>query len=297
MSVSAVQTNTPIASGGLKRPPDSTSGESQGTPRFLWPREHGAWGMVLLPFFSAWVLARNSAWPVVAALGAVLATFLIREPLLVLLRQRYRWTQPRAETPAARRSLAMLGPILSLSGVGLAVSLPIRPLIFLGSIAVVLMGLYLWGALNNRQRSPWLQAAGAVGLGASAPLCYLGAGLDFDRTVILLWATHVVHSTAAVLVVHARLDAVMAHRRGTPLVVPRPACRVAQAGGIVFAFAVAFAGYPLLGGAAAFPVAVHALDLRRLNDPSFLSIPLRRVGLRELSISVVFSALTVVGLW
>ena len=253
--------------------------------------------MLLLPFLSAWILARGGGWPVIAALGAVLATFLMREPVLVLLRQHYRWPQPRVETPAARRSLALLAPILSLSGAALAFSVPILPLMALGALAAILMALYLWGAMNNRQRSPWLQAAGAVGLSASAPLAYLAAGRHIDQIVLLLWAAHIVHGIASVLVIHARLDAIAAHRRGSPAAPPVLASRIAQAGAALFAATLAISGFPVLGAAAAFPVLVHTLDLRRLDDPAFLKTKLQKVGLRELAISTVFSAATVTGLW
>jgi len=266
-------------------------------PRFLWPREHGAWGMVLLPFLSAWILARGGAWTVLAALAAVLAIFLLREPLLVLLRQRYRWSQPRVETPAARRTLAVLTPVLALSGTMLVWRIPIGPIAVLGGLAAALMGLYLWGALNNLQRSPWLQAAGAVGLSASAPLCYLAAGRDLNETVALLWAAHAVHGTASVLVIHARLDAMLAVRRGNPVEMRPKACLAAQYGGLLFAAALAVAGLPLLGVAVLFPLVVHAFDLRRLADPAFLNVRLQKVGLRELAISTVYSVLVVAGLW
>lgn len=253
--------------------------------------------MVLLPFLSAWILARGGGWPVIAALAAVLATFLIREPVLVLLRQRYRWSQPRAETPAARRTLALLAPALALSGVILALSIPIRSLMVLGGLAAILMTLYLWGAMTNRQRSPWLQAAGAVGLSASAPLAYLASGRHIDQVALLLWAAHSVHGIASVLVIHARLDAIGAHRRGNPTVATPFACRIAQTGAALFAATLAISGFPLLGAAAAFPVLVHTLDLRRLSDPDFLKIKLQKVGFRELAISVLFSVASVAGLW
>lgn len=287
--------------GGRQTSPPNTFSESPGrapaAPRFLWPREHGAWGMLLLPFLSAWILARGGGWPVVAVLAAVLATFLVREPLLVVLRQRYRWSQPRAETPAARRTLAILVPVLALAGTTLVWRIPLRPLMALAALAAVLMTLYLWGALTNRQRSPWLQAAGAVGLSASAPLAYLAAGKQLDQIVVLLWTAHIVHSTASVVVIHARLDAIAAHRRASPAASPPFACHAAQTGAALFAAALAISGLPILGVAVAFPAVVHALDLRRLADPNFLKINLRKAGLRELAISIIFSAAAIAGLW
>ena len=277
--------------------PPHKSNPSATARRFLWPREHGAWGMVLLPFLSAWVLARGGGWPVIAALAAVLATFLIREPVLVLLRQRYRWSQPRAETSAARRTLTLLAPVLALSGVILTLSTPIHSLMVLGGLAAIVMTFYLWGAMTNRQRSSWLQAAGAVGLSASAPLAYLAAGRDIDQVALLLWAAHSVHGIASVLVIHARLDAISAHRRGNPNPSTFLACRTAQTGAALFAATLAISGFPMLGAATAFPVLVHTLALRRLSDPDFLKIKLQKVGFRELAISVLFSAASVAGLW
>ena len=99
------------------------------------------------------------------------------------------------------------------------------------------------------------------------------------------------------LVIHARLEAISAHRRGIPTVSTPFACRTAQAGAALFAATLSISGFPLLGAAVAFPVLVHVLDLRRLSDLDLLKIKLQKVGLRELAISMLFSAIAVAGLW
>ena len=66
------------------------------------PREHGAWGMLLQPFAAAAVVAAEWTPALGAALGAMLAVFLAREPLLVLARQRWVWREPRPETEIGR---------------------------------------------------------------------------------------------------------------------------------------------------------------------------------------------------
>ena len=47
----------------------------------------------------------------------------------------------------------------------------------------------------------------------------------------------------------------------------------------------------------ALSAAMHARDLARLHNPAFLRIPLRRIGQRELFLSLAFAALVVAGLW
>lgn len=55
--------------------------------RLMIPREHGAWGLISLPFLAGAVVAGGWAnWPTLAALLAVFSVFLLRAPLLVLWR-------------------------------------------------------------------------------------------------------------------------------------------------------------------------------------------------------------------
>src|SRR5580765_4478283 len=56
-------------------------------PEFLLPREHGAWGMVALPFIAAAIV--GGGWLSMATLAAALATlsiFMLRTPLAALWR-------------------------------------------------------------------------------------------------------------------------------------------------------------------------------------------------------------------
>lgn len=74
----------------LSRPHDSrTDGAHPRTAasRLMIPREHGAWGLISLPFLAGAVVAGGWVnWPTLAALLAVFSVFLLRAPLLVLWR-------------------------------------------------------------------------------------------------------------------------------------------------------------------------------------------------------------------
>ncbi len=249
--------------------------------------------MLLFPLISAMVLTRRWDWGLLPAAAAAVAVFLIREPLLVLARQRYVWKETRPETLSARRSLLVFGIVLAAAGAWLAGVVSVAWLLGLGLAAGALTAVAIYGALHNRQRSALLQIAGAVGLASSALLPYLAEGLAPDVRLWLLIGTHVVHSTGAVLVVHARLDAARALKTGAAI----PFQPVAAVLWLVMhglaAGALALAGVPWLGLVLAIPLAVHAVDLARLRDAGFLHTPLRQVGFRELALSSVFSLLVV----
>ena len=72
----------------------------------MLPREHGAWGLLLMPFLCAAVLARRAEWLLLPALGLALLGFILREPLVTLARQRWVWREEKPESVAAARCLA-----------------------------------------------------------------------------------------------------------------------------------------------------------------------------------------------
>lgn len=265
--------------------------------RFILPREHGSWGMLLFPFFSAAVLARNWSWDLAPALAATLAVFLAREPLAVLLRQRLVWKEPRPESAAARRTLVLTAAVGVIASLRLFAVVPAAWLFGLGAAAAVLTAAFVYALLNNLQRSVPLQIAGSLGLACSAVLAYLCAGKAPDEILILLVGVHALHNAGAVFTVHARLEAIQARRdpeRG------EGERKVAWAWQLVQGCAAAALLWPrgaLPAAALALPVVVHVYDLVRFRDPAYLKVRLQAVGFRELGLSLVVSALVVAGLW
>ena len=263
-------------------------------PRYIFPREHGSWGMLLFPLVSAAILGKTWTWMLIPAFAVAMAGFLIREPLAVLLRQRYVWKQPRPETEAAKRSLRVFVPIFLASGLALLTAIPLMWLAGLAVIGAGLTGAYLYAALHNLQRSTLLQLAGSFGLTSAAALPWLAAGRPVNETLLLLALVHAVHSTGGVLTVHARLEAMQAHRGKTDSRKERTAAWIWQ----VVQSAVAVAGIgPLLAMSLVVPLLVHVVDLLRFRGTEFMKTPLRTVGLRELGLSAAVTVLSLVALW
>ncbi|MBI1355107.1 MAG: hypothetical protein GC160_12230 [Acidobacteria bacterium] len=264
------------------------------TTRYAIPREHGAWGMLLFPMAASALLTRTATPLHAAAFGAALAAFVAREALVILARQRWVWRQPRPEADAARRTLPLAAFVLLLSGLALASVVPVAWLAGLLLGGLVLGGVATYAAVRGKQRSPAVQLLGAAGLSAAALLPWLASGREpFAATVWLLILAHTVHSTGGVLTVHARLETLRGRKSAQPERVER---RLAWAWQPVQAVAAIGLGGWLAAGLA-LPAVAHAADLLRLDDSRLLAQPLRRVGLRELSLSALQSASAVVGLW
>lgn len=253
--------------------------------------------MLLLPFVSALVLARRLDWEILPATVAVLVVFLVREPLVVLWRQVAVWKDRRPETAAAWRSLACYAPAIAVATGLLFWRLPAGPLVALGLMAGALLLVSTYLVVHNRRRSVALQVSSAAGLSASAVLAWLAVRPQVEEAILWLWGLQFAHSTAALFAVHARLEARIAARASRELDQARRRAVVAQA--LLLAVAALFGalGNWGLAGALALSGGLHSADLWRLRSPRFAEIPLQRVGLRELALSTVVSAMLLVGLW
>ena len=255
---------------------------------WLLPREHGAWGMLLQPFAAAAILAGEWTPALAAALLAALTVFLMREPLLVLARQRWVWREPRAESAKAWRWLAAEAAIAAACGAYLWSALPRLPLALLGAVAAAMTLAAVAITLRNRQRSAAFQMAVSAALGGSCLLAALAATGRVPGWAWQLWGLLTLHNTAAIFVVHARLA-----RRTKDA--PRAFMNAVRMDAAQFAIAaaVAFAAGIRLAGPMLFSVALNAFELRRLRTAE----PLTRVGLRTLAFSLAHTALAIAVLW
>jgi len=250
--------------------------------------------MLLLPFLGGVAVAQRVEWESLAALVALVGLFTIQEPILVLLRQWFIWKEKRDVTPAAAFTVVVAGSFALLSGGLLFWFLPWRPLAVLTLAAAVVLGLRAVLTLGNLQRSAPLQIIEAAGLSASCVLSYLAGHGTVDGRALLLWGVFFLHHSAALFVVRARLEAVIAAKSAGGL---RRRFRTGAWAGqslLLAALVAALAAKtPVLAVALAVPFLVHTWDLLRLDDPFFLKVPLARVGWREVGISSTFSVLAV----
>lgn len=277
----------------------ATSNHSaQGSAPAFVPREHGATAMLLTPFFAAAILLRRAYWPEIGALVAVACAFAIKDPLVVLARQRWVWKQEHAETKAAKRSAILRLLALAASGAVLISVRNWRPFVPLsaGAAAFTLIAVML--TVRNRQRSEWFQVASAVALTSTCLMVCLAAIGTIPEWCWLLWLLCALQAMAGIFVIHARLDARIAARKGGGADSSnRRAAFVSQAvlglAGVLFAFL----GRPWIAAALFLAVIGYLIELGRQTTPESLQMPLRQVGVQALTLSIAYAVLIMFGLW
>src|SRR5262249_38732396 len=155
------------------------------------------------PFFAAAILMRQASWPELVIFVAILCAFAIKDPLVVIARQRFVWKHEHAETAGAQKIAAAELLVLAACGITL---LLIRgwafvPL-FLGAGAFTVLAVAV--TVRNRQRSVWFQVASAFALSSTALAVCLAAAGGIPEWCWLLWVLCAMQATAGIFVVHAR---------------------------------------------------------------------------------------------
>lgn len=182
----------------------------------LWPREHGAWGMLLVPFLTgAWV-ARPALGDFPALLFFILvslALFCLRTPLEVWLGA----SPLRARTSSEKRlvlyAILFYCSVAALALLRLLSDVPAQGLLWLASAAVVAA---LAQAPLKKSRGLLrmiAQVIGAVGLTSTAAGAYYVVARRLDRWALVLWAMNWVFVVNQIFFVQLRIRAAQAGRR------------------------------------------------------------------------------------
>lgn len=162
------------------------------TRSLIVPREHGAWGLLLVPLFTGVAAGAFSAnrWPVLIFVVAALSLFWLRTPIESLL-----GTTPVRVSTRQEWWMALIAAI-SLAAVAAACLVLLlgrsqnQDLLVVGAIAA--LAFLVQTALRKfapRMRMT-AQLAGAIGLASTAPAAYyIGTG-HLDRRALILWAAN-----------------------------------------------------------------------------------------------------------
>jgi len=250
--------------------------------------------MLLQPFLGALIVYRQVTWAVAPACAAVVLVFLIREPAIILARQKWVWRAPRPETQQAKRFLAWEIPLLGVAGIALGFVWSLRIVAILGGSAAALTALAVYMTIQNRQRVIWFQALSAAGLGSSAlAVCFAIQG-SVPVWGWWFWGLHAAHFLTAILVVHVRLDARIAAKRQAPFAIPRQALW-AQYAWFAAGAALLTMSMPVYAAGILMSALAHLADLRSIRKPEAVAMPLKQVGLRAMALSIVFTLFVVAG--
>lgn len=157
------------------------------------PREHGAWGLLLVPLFTGaavGIASDHRIWPVFLFTLVSLALFWLRTPVESLLGT----TPLKAQTAAERKPVFLASLALTaVSTAGLAGLLwggHNRGLLLLGGAAVLAFVLQALLKQLSRKARTAAQLVGAIGLTCTAPAAYYVASGRLDARALVLWAAN-----------------------------------------------------------------------------------------------------------
>jgi hypothetical protein len=259
------------------------------------PREHGAWGMLLIPLVTgaaAGRLAGGQVAPVLLLTTLVLALFWLRTPAESWLGTSAVRAQTQEERQLVRRVSLPLATIVAVSLSALFWHGQNRELIGIGMIAGVAFAAQVLLKKMGRGTRMAAEVAGALALTATAPAAYCAATGRLDSRAWALWLANWLFAADQIHFVWLRI-------------------RGARAAGWSQKFSVGWsflAGQTLLGGLLA--LACHFRWLPELALLAFVPIlfrgfawfakkpqpvVVRRLGWTEFSHALVFGVLLIAG--
>jgi len=146
------------------------------------PREHGAWGMLLVPFATAVATAGVLDWKVALLLVSTLSFYIARASWL---KRQFKWT-----TLLLATSLAAATPLLF--------AWKLWWIAAFGAVAALL-------AAQRTQRSLAMQLAATGGLTLTAPAAWYAATGALDATAFWLWLWNTLYFAGGLLYVRMRI--------------------------------------------------------------------------------------------
>jgi YwiC-like protein len=181
-----------------------------------FPREHGAWGILLVPLVTGAAIGYQSPTailPLILLTLAALALFCLRTPLESWLAA----SPLRPQTPAERHAVeSSIIAFAAVSGAALAALLWLErawSLLILGAaVAAIFLAQTILKKLGRQTRTR-AQLMGSLGLTSTAAAAYYLATGKLDATALVLWGVNWVFAANQIHFVQLRIHAARAMTR------------------------------------------------------------------------------------
>ena len=262
----------------------------------LWPREHGAWGMLLIPLLTGAVVGQmhgGATGPVLLFLAAALALFCLRTPVEALLGA----SAVRAQR-GTERQWVLLGAT-AYSAIAAAALILLfrhgnnRGLLLLGAAAAASFGVQAGLRKLGRSTRTSSQVLGAIGLTSTAAGAYYVTTGHLDARALALWGANWLFAANQILFVQLRLHAAKVEGIGN-----RFAAGWHAVAGLVITIVLLFVAFEEHAMPKRAVLAYHPMILRNLwwyfQKPKPLNV--HRLGVRELISALVFGVIFVIAL-
>src|SRR5579862_3323164 len=257
------------------------------------PREHGAWGLLLVPLATgaaAGLMRGGQALPLAIFTTAALAVFWLRTPVESWLGTTPLHAQSVAESRIVLTFVLSLSAVAALMFAALFWNGRNRGLLPLGVVAALAFAVQAALKKLSRKLRMAAQVTGALALTATAPAAYMLVTGRFDSIAAGLWLANWLFAGDQIHFVQLRIHAARTQTVGEKLRRGRAflAGQVGLAAGLVLFTKLGFLPWPAL--LAFVPVLFRgAAWFVRGSQP----LAVRRLGWSELAQAVTFGALLV----
>jgi len=262
---------------------------------FVWPREHGAWGLLLVPLLTGAGIGSASGERVIWVLlfaAVALGLFCLRTPVEAWLEI----SPLRPQNDVERRLIHYsIYTYASVAGLALAVLLGwahAYGLLLLGAAAATafsVQAVLRHLGRHTRRRAQW---TGAVALTSTAAGAYYLASGHLGRTAVLLWAANWLFAANQIHFVQLRIHSARVGSTAEKLVQGKGFLIHQAVAALVLAFAWQAGWIPGLALLAFAPVFIRGFAW---FFASRQPLAVHRLGVSELLYAVVFGVLFVAG--
>ena len=203
---SSLQTHNPPFLSTEENPFDKARRERRRA--LILPREHGAWGLLLVPMVTGAGVAFHQAshiFPLILWLTAALALFWLRTPLESFLGTSAMRAQTLEESRTLRSAIALLAGVATVALAALLWAGRNADLWPLGAAAA---GAFIGQAVLKglgRQTRMLSEMVGTIGLTASAPAAYYVITGEFNATAWMLWLANILFAGDQIHYVQLRI--------------------------------------------------------------------------------------------
>jgi hypothetical protein len=276
--------------------PEIRASNSSRRRLLTFPREHGAWGILLVPLATGAALGFDSSsqiLPLILFTLAALALFCLRTPAEAWLATSPLRPQNDAERRVVFYSMAAYAAVAGIALSTLILWQHAYDLLVLGAIVAAIFGVQAVLKKLGRETRMSAQLIGAVGLTSTAAAAYYVATGKFGSAALVLWAVNWLFAANQIHFVQLRIHGARAVERreklarGRNFLIGEFLTMLLLAAGWRAGFLPAFALFAFV------PILLRGLLWPLSSRPTPLEV--RRLGQSELAHAIAFGVLLILG--
>lgn len=175
-------------------------------PKPIIPKEHGAWGMLYVPFFSSFLLLKYIRIEYILFFFLISLLFLSKEPLIAIMRLEKLKNIKSKNFYDAIYFLVFYFLLISFLSFLLIFIYGLKLLIYFGIVAFFLLIIYMYFVAKKKERTFIGEIFAIAGLSISAPAGYYSLAGHVDLKAVILWVLNGVFFISSVFYVKFRVS-------------------------------------------------------------------------------------------